>query len=802
MPARSARPVRLAACLALLAVTTGAAPQPDVLDADDPTLDEGLFLAEEDLVGAIDIDEDVVLAAQKVRTTVQDAPSIITVVTREQIRERGYRTLNEVLASVAGFEGDRWEGNGWHKEAFARGLPRTVLVLVNGVNIIEPVRNYVNLDRKIPLEMVERVEVTSGPGGVLWGSNALLGIVNVVTRRPDDSGVHAVAGFGGGPGENRQFKTALGLSERFGEHVGLFAHLSLYSTDGPELTVADEKVVGAVPAPAPDAETFYLPGERTTTPGERSWFLNFSGRLEVGAFALDWMLPFERDHRALATGGSIMRRSYLTGEDTGEATRGRDEVRLVNLSYRDRFAEGDVGLKARAYFVEWNVEESPFGVFPASPILFASQGHKEDLHVEMAADLVARTGAAADLDWRLGHGVTLLTGGEAFVDINRGLTQRNFLPATGGRCPVVQVDGVGEVAFERDPFDPYLECSAEETLVADTDRVIGAGFAQVDWEALPSLALNAGLRLQASDAYEPAILYSGGLVWNVVDRTNVKLFTASGLRPPSFTATHTRNTSQGITFDANPDLDVERSQSFETEINTMILRDVGGVRDLFLRANGAYTLMTDVIKRPAGQFANAGRRRVGTAEGLLRLRFDAGHELWGNYTFTRVVDDDTGEVRNFARHMGNVGGKLSFLGGHIELDAVLNLKGEMEDPNRPPLTDSSGDYSVSCAQVRSGDLPPGVDAPSLASACRLPGLGGGVIVRPGQVVDETIRPLVLLDVGVRFKDIWRDLTASIFVYNLLDHRYFEPDFFQDPRVLSRPQPKPGLSIFGQLAIGL
>ena len=75
-------------------------------------------------------------------------------------------------------------------------------------------------------------------------------------------------------------------------------------------------------------------------------------------------------------------------------------------------------------------------------------------------------------------------------------------------------------------------------------------------------------------------------------------------------------------------------------------------------------------------------------------------------------------------------------------------------------------------------------------------------VAPGQNVTETIRPLALLDVGVRFKNLWRDLTAAVYVYNVFDHRYYEPDYFSDPRVLSRPQPKPGFSVYGQVSIGL
>ena len=770
-------------------------PEPDVLDADDPTITEDLGFTELDLTGTIDVDEDVVLAAQKIRRTVQEAPSIITVITREQMNARGYRTLNDALRSVPGFEGDRWEGNGWHKEAFARGLPRTVLVLINGVSVIEPVRNFINLDRKIPLETVDRIEVTSGPGGVLWGSNALLGIVNIVTRRPEGRGVHGLAGFGDGPGDRLHFKGAVGIDQEITDDIALFAHFSVFSTDGAEVTVDAQKIAGALTAPSPDSATVYLPGKRTATPGKRSWFFDFTGRLELGPFALDWMIPFEEEYRPLATGGGVMVHDYLTGRDDRPATRGQDAVRLGNLSYRDRFLDGDFGVHGRLFFVQWEIREAPFGVFPASSVIFASQKIQTDLHVAMEADLVARTGVALDVDYRITEDLVLLAGGELLFEMTKGLRQQSWTVDTLGTCPE---------GFTYDAFDPYLACHVNDPLVGNTSRLIGALFAQVDWRILPMLAVNAGLRLQLSDTYDPAFLYSGGLVWNIWDRINVKLFASSGMRPPSFTATHVRDTTSGISFNANPDLKVETSTSVEMEANAMLLRDLGPVRDLYLRANGAWTFMDNVIGRPAGQFQNSNERQIWSAEAMARLRFDGGHVVWGNYSFTKVLDAGVpgGEIRNFAEHMGNVGATVSFLDEHIELNAVLNIKGAMKDANRPAIVDPNGVYSTSCADLAASPPPADDWRASVAGTCALPGMQDAVIVAPGQNVTETIRPLALLDLGVRFKNLWRDLTASVFVYNVFDHRYYEPDYFQDPRVLSRPQPKPGFSVYGQVSIGL
>ncbi|MCC6625678.1 MAG: TonB-dependent receptor [Deltaproteobacteria bacterium] len=794
-------PIRLLMVLALLAAAPSAhakrgPPEPDVLDADDPTVvDDERAPDDQDIVKAGPSDEDLVIAAQKVRTTIQEAPSIVTVITAKQIRERGFRTINEVLRTVPGFEGDRWDGNGWQKESFARGIPQTILVLLDGVNIVEPVRNTITLDRKVPLEMVERIEVTSGPGGVLWGSNALLGVVNIVTRRPDDTGPIAIFGAGDGPGERLALKGGAGLSHKFSEDVGLWVYVDWFATDGAELTMDVQKVIGALPAPSPDGPTLYLPTPATVIPDQRSWWLNTAGRLQLGPVALSWMIPFETEYRAIATGGSNIGTNYLTGDDDGVVTEGKDSVRSVILSYSGRFAQDKVGLNARVYFVSWDIDESPFGVYAASPIVLGQLGHTRDVRLELVSQEIYRPGGAVDLDWRITKELTLLAGLELFADHSYGINQTSWTEDQLGACPA---------GFEYDAFDPYLKCKIEQRQIFDEDRITGGGFVQADWKVDPALALSAGVRLQVSSQFGAAVLGSGGLVWKAAEATHIKLFASQGLRPPSIVSTNVNpNTASGISYTGNPDLEAETSSSIDLEFNTFLLRDEGEVRDLYLRANAALSLLDNVIGQDeARTYVNSSSRQLATAEAAARLRFQAGHEVWLNYAFTKVFDDTVagGELTNFAQHIANLGWKLAFLDERIELTGVMTFKSAMEDPNRPAVVDASRpDYSLSCSQILAGALP--ADH-ALSRACRFPTLSEGIWVFPGATVMEEIEPLLLLDLGVRFKNIWRDLTIGLFVHNVLDARYFEPDHFGDARVISRPQPKPGMSFFGSISLGL
>ena len=134
-------------------------------------------------------EQPVVEAANKRLTPVEDAPASITVVTAEQIRALGYLTLADALRGVRGVisSNDRtYEALGFNGLSPPGDYTKRVLVLIDGhpYNDIVAGQGYVGHDFDVDLENVERIEVVRGPGSVLYGTGALFGVINVVTRRP------------------------------------------------------------------------------------------------------------------------------------------------------------------------------------------------------------------------------------------------------------------------------------------------------------------------------------------------------------------------------------------------------------------------------------------------------------------------------------------------------------------------------------------------------------------------------------------------------------------------------------------
>jgi vitamin B12 transporter len=126
-----------------------------------------------------------IVTATRIPTPADRVPAAVTVITRADIEERGYQTLAEALRAVPGMRLVQEGGPGQRASAFLRGANSNhVLVLVDGVPVndaSEP-NGAFNFGNDL-LGDIERIEVVRGPVSSLYGSGALGGVVNLITRR-------------------------------------------------------------------------------------------------------------------------------------------------------------------------------------------------------------------------------------------------------------------------------------------------------------------------------------------------------------------------------------------------------------------------------------------------------------------------------------------------------------------------------------------------------------------------------------------------------------------------------------------
>lgn len=129
--------------------------------------------------------EDVVVSATRTLTSVSKLGSSVTVITSEEIEDRQQTQVIDVLRSVPGLSVVQTGPKGGTVSIFMRGTEnRHTLVLVDGVEFRDATQTGANADlRNLTTDNIERIEVVKGPQSVLYGSDAIGGVINIITRK-------------------------------------------------------------------------------------------------------------------------------------------------------------------------------------------------------------------------------------------------------------------------------------------------------------------------------------------------------------------------------------------------------------------------------------------------------------------------------------------------------------------------------------------------------------------------------------------------------------------------------------------
>ena len=214
------RSVKLLRCSALFSIAV-ASTIPMVANATD---EQDLFsLSFEDLLNVqVDI-------ASKTSETLSSVPSTMSVFSRKQIQALGVDNAYEVMNFVPGMQSTRGDWVGAVPKDHARGVyldSGNVLVMINGERVNESSFGKASVYMPyIPIEIIEKIEFIRGPGSALYGSNAFLGVMNIVTSK-ERNALQLVVGNNGRYGATGQFNTSLS------DDIELFASFSYDQKDG------------------------------------------------------------------------------------------------------------------------------------------------------------------------------------------------------------------------------------------------------------------------------------------------------------------------------------------------------------------------------------------------------------------------------------------------------------------------------------------------------------------------------------------------------------------------------------------
>ncbi|MEI8646426.1 TonB-dependent receptor [Pseudoalteromonas sp. Hal056] len=212
--------MKLLRCSALFSIAV-ASTIPLVANATD---EQDLFsLSFEDL---LDVQVDI---ASKTSETLSSVPSTMSVFSRKQIQALGVDNAYEVMNFVPGMQSTRGDWVGAVPKDHARGVyldSGNVLVMINGERVNESSFGKASVYMPyIPIEVIEKIEFIRGPGSALYGSNAFLGVMNIVTSK-ERNALQFVVGSNGRYGATGQFNTS------FSDDTSLFASISYDQKDG------------------------------------------------------------------------------------------------------------------------------------------------------------------------------------------------------------------------------------------------------------------------------------------------------------------------------------------------------------------------------------------------------------------------------------------------------------------------------------------------------------------------------------------------------------------------------------------
>ena len=177
-----------------------------------------------------------VYGASKYEQKVTEAPASVSIVTADEIRKYGYRTLADALRSVRGFyvTSDRnYDFIG------VRGFNRPgdynsrILLLVDGHRINDNVFDTAPIGTEFPIDMdlIDRIEVIRGPSSSLYGTNAFFGVINVITRQPGDLQGTELSGSAGSFGT---YESRVSYGHEYASGLGVLLSGSLMHSDGPD----------------------------------------------------------------------------------------------------------------------------------------------------------------------------------------------------------------------------------------------------------------------------------------------------------------------------------------------------------------------------------------------------------------------------------------------------------------------------------------------------------------------------------------------------------------------------------------
>ncbi len=564
--------------------------------------------------------EELISIASKTEERAANAPSIITVITSEEIENMGAKILPDIIRTIPGFDIIKDAAFG-RIEIGSRGVrkaDRRIKLLVNGHTL----NNHWNggfsywFD-SLPLKNVKRIEIIRGPGSALYGNSAFLAVINVITKGVSDiNGIEVSAGFG--TYDTQKYSILAGKTLH---GVDVAGYIDFYNTNGFNGSIGEEALLSQPLSQAP-------------------------GQVDDSRNKFD--VSFNVSHKDIKLYAKYMNKDaepfagtrYLLTDD-GERM---NNYATADLSYKLDLGD-KITVKPRAYFDQYDID---YRVNPFPDGFTVNEDLDNDGDIEAfpegknlrALGSFQRLGSEIQTDYKLSNS-NIVTFGFSYIWERNDNIQHysNFDPLTGASLGSMQ------------------NVSDNANYMAEVTRQIWAVYFQDKWDITNKLGLTLGVRHDHYSDFEGTTNPRLGLVWDFMDNAALKVLYGQAFRAPGFVELYQINAPVRL---GNPSLKPETIRTYEVGIDYKFSKKLtAGVNYFFnvIRDEIAFApvALSDTDTRLIHQNVNSSNiQGIEFETNALLSDFWPGAYAFANYTYLDA-ESKGGPLPDVPKHKGNLG---------------------------------------------------------------------------------------------------------------------------------------------------
>jgi len=583
------------------------------------------FLTEAIWFGSV---EEVTIATRH-ETKISKAPSIVTVVTAEEIKNLGYRTFVEILRTVPGFEILKDGSNGVVVPA-VRGITSSnkVRLMLNGHFVNSPFTGsaFGRFD-DFPVENIKKIEIIRGPGSAMYGENAFTAVINIITKDAKDiDGVKVSSGYGSF--DTYEENVVFGKTYGKVDISGMLHYRQTSGFDGivesDRQTILDNNLSSfGYPAVS------QAPG--SVHDGRQEYDMNLKVAYKdfyfEGLYINKNVRPFIGGPQYALTDESQIGDNYVFGE----------------VGYKKNYEE-KFTIKPRLYYDQFDLDNYIESLPEGTTVPFDTNGDGNYDTLNTYPDGFIGNGKVTQkiigteipFDYELFDG-NIITLGLEYRLINQTNIEfsSNFHPAT------------------YDVLDSVQNFSDSYPFLKEATRRIWSVYLQDTWDITDTLNLTLGARHDHYNDFGGATSPRSALTWAFMKDASLKLLYGEAFRAPNFVEMFTTNQPA---IQGNEDLDPETIRTYEVGLSYRFNKYVtsginyfnNDIKDLIVRR----TLESN---QNTSRYENFGDAHIQGVEMETKVDIAKGNYVFMNYTFQDPKDDDGDDLPFVARHKGNLG---------------------------------------------------------------------------------------------------------------------------------------------------